>query len=162
MRYWRPFVEETAREVAALAPDEVVLLPLYPQFSTTTTASSLKAWREAYEGPGEVRAVCCYPAEAGLVKPCPADRERLGAGGQPEGLRLLFSAHGLPQKVRRRRRSLSAWQVEGPARGGRSGWAGLGRLDRCATRAGSGRWSGWAHDRRGNRGRRAGVARGCW
>ena len=46
MRYWRPFTEDTACEVAAFAPDQVVLLPLYPQFSTTTTGSSLKAWGE--------------------------------------------------------------------------------------------------------------------
>ena len=37
MRYWRPFSKAAAAQVAAFAPDEVVLLPLYPQFSTTTT-----------------------------------------------------------------------------------------------------------------------------
>ena len=42
MRYWRPFASETARAVAATTPEKVVLLPLYPQYSTTTTASSLK------------------------------------------------------------------------------------------------------------------------
>ena len=56
MRYWKPFDRrDTAEAVAAFAPDEIVLLPLYPQFSTTTTASSLKAWREAYKGPGRRR-----------------------------------------------------------------------------------------------------------
>jgi ferrochelatase len=101
MRYWNPLVEETAKEVAAFAPDEVVLLPLYPQFSTTTTASSLKAWRAAYRGPGLVRAVCCYPdadwfaeAYARLITQTAAKAER-----GPAGLRLLFSAHGLPEKV---------------------------------------------------------------
>jgi len=100
MRYWTPLVEETAREVAAFAPDEIVLLPLYPQFSTTTTASSFGAWRRAYKGPGRTRAVCCYPDEAGLVE---AHARRVEAAwvkaGRPEGLRLLFSAHGLPEKV---------------------------------------------------------------
>ena len=38
MRYWKPLTDETAAAVAAFAPDEIVLLPLYPQFSTTTTA----------------------------------------------------------------------------------------------------------------------------
>jgi len=112
MRYWTPFVQDTAREVAAWAPDEVVLLPLYPQFSTTTTASSLKAWREAYRGPGEVRAVCCYPAETGLVE---AHARRIEAAwaeaGKPEGLRLLFSAHGLPQSCVDAGDPY-AWQVE--------------------------------------------------
>lgn len=43
MRYWHPFVEEAVEAVKEWVPDETVLLPLYPQFSTTTTGSSLKA-----------------------------------------------------------------------------------------------------------------------
>lgn len=100
MRYWKPFAAETAKAVAAFAPDEIVLLPLYPQYSTTTTASSLKDWRAAYKGPGRSRAVCCYPTAGGLVEAhVRAIRERWAAAGAPAGLRLLFSAHGLPQKV---------------------------------------------------------------
>ncbi|MBW8729114.1 MAG: ferrochelatase, partial [Inquilinus limosus] len=47
MRYWHPMSQETAMLVKDFAPDEVILLPLYPQFSTTTTASSLRVWRDA-------------------------------------------------------------------------------------------------------------------
>ena len=99
MRYWNPLTEETARDVAAFAPDRVVLLPLYPQFSTTTTGSSLKAWREVYRGPGEVSAVCCYPQAAGWIEAqAAAIREKLAeAGDRP--VRVLFSAHGVPEKV---------------------------------------------------------------
>jgi ferrochelatase len=100
MRYWKPMSDETARAVAAFAPDEVVLTPLYPQFSTTTTASSLAAWRKAYRGPGRVRAICCYPTLEGLVG---AHTRRIEAAwrgaGSPEPVRLLFSAHGLPKVV---------------------------------------------------------------
>jgi len=100
MRYWKPFAAETAKAVAAFAPDEIVLLPLYPQYSTTTTGSSLKDWRAAYKGPGRSRAICCYPTAGGLVEAhVRAIRERWLAAGAPEGVRLLFSAHGLPQKV---------------------------------------------------------------
>jgi ferrochelatase len=67
MRYWHPMTAETAKAVEAFAPDEIVLLPLYPQFSTTTTASSLKAWGETYRGPGRARAVCCYPEADGFL-----------------------------------------------------------------------------------------------
>lgn len=100
MRYWTPLVEESAKAVAAFAPDEVVLLPLYPQFSTTTTGSSFGAWRRAYKGPGRVRGVCCYPdqdelAEAHAGKIVAAWE----ASGSPEDMKLLFSAHGLPEKV---------------------------------------------------------------
>jgi ferrochelatase len=100
MRYWRPFTQEAARAVAEFEPDEVVLLPLYPQYSTTTTASSLKAWTTAYRGPGRVRAICCYPTQKGFIE---AHAQRIEAAfeaaGRPKPVRLLFSAHGLPEKV---------------------------------------------------------------
>src|SRR5665213_2930674 len=47
MRCWHPFSDAAARAVKAWAPDRIVLLPLYPQFSTTTSASSLADWRRA-------------------------------------------------------------------------------------------------------------------
>lgn len=99
MRYWNPLTEQTAAEVAAYAPDEVVLLPLYPQYSTTTTQSSLKAWNDAYAGPGVSRAVCCYPRAAGWIE---AQAQAIGlkldeAGDAP--VRVLFSAHGIPEKL---------------------------------------------------------------
>jgi ferrochelatase len=100
MRYWHPLTREMARAVEAFAPDEVVLLPLYPQFSTTTTASSLAAWRRAYRGPGHSRAVCCYPKGDGFVEGyARAIQQAWEATGRPEPCRLLFSAHGLPEKV---------------------------------------------------------------
>jgi len=100
MRYWKPFAAETAREVAAYGPDRIVLLPLYPQYSTTTTASSLEAWRRAYAGPGRSRAICCYPTARGLARAhAEAIREAWLTAGKPSGIRLLFSAHGLPKKI---------------------------------------------------------------
>jgi ferrochelatase len=114
MRYWRPFADETARAVAAAKPTKIVLLPLYPQYSTTTTASSLKNWHAAARAAGldcETRAVCCYPAEWGFVEALAgAIRENLAAwSGKPP--RILFSAHGLPKKVIRRGDPYQ-WQVE--------------------------------------------------
>jgi ferrochelatase len=100
MRYWKPLTEDTAREVARFAPDRIVLLPLYPHYSTTTTASSLDAWRKAYDGPGRTDIVCCYPEDDGLIEAHAQNiRATLEAAGSPEGIRVLFSAHGLPQKV---------------------------------------------------------------
>ena len=101
MRYWKPLTGETAKAVKAFAPDEVVLLPLYPQYSTTTTGSSLKAWRRAYRGgPGRVSTVCCYPVDEALVQ-AHADliKAAYDRAGRPGPARLLFSAHGLPEKV---------------------------------------------------------------
>ncbi|WGM37184.1 ferrochelatase [Caulobacter sp. NIBR1757] len=100
MRYWKPLTEETAARVADFGPDEILLLPLYPQFSTTTTGSSLKAWREAYKGPGRSRTVCCWPAgESFLAAHARLIEQAYEAAGRPAKARLLFSAHGLPEKV---------------------------------------------------------------
>ena len=100
MRYWKPRADETAKAVAAFGPDEIVLLPLYPQFSTTTTASSIKDWLRAYKGLGRTRIVCCYPTAPGLVAAHAGTiRQTWENAGRPSNVRLLFSAHGLPQKV---------------------------------------------------------------
>ncbi|MGV8929220.1 MAG: ferrochelatase [Brevundimonas sp.] len=99
MRYWSPLTEETAVDVAAYGPDEIILLPLYPQFSTTTTQSSLKRWAEVYAGSGVSRTVCCYPEAAGWIT-AQADgvKAKLAeAGDQP--IRVLFSAHGIPESL---------------------------------------------------------------
>lgn len=100
MRYWKPFADQTAAEVAAFAPDEIVLLPLYPQYSTTTSASSLKDWAANYKGPGRTRTVCCYPTAQGLIAAHVGQIAATWAkAGEPANVRLLFSAHGLPEKV---------------------------------------------------------------
>jgi len=112
MRYWRPLTAETAAAVAGFAPDEVVLLPLYPQFSTTTTASSLAAWQACYAGRGRNHTICCYPDHHALAEAHAAlIAEAWQAAGSPRNVRLLFSAHGIPERV-----SASGdpyrWQVE--------------------------------------------------
>lgn len=100
MRYWSPVSDETARAVEAYAPDMVVLAPLYPQFSTTTTASSLTAWRKAYRGPGTERCICCYPTMEGVIESHARRIEAAwSAAGAPDRVRLLFSAHGLPARL---------------------------------------------------------------
>lgn len=100
MRYWRPDTAEAASAVEAFAPDDLVLLPLYPQFSTTTSASSLKAWRKAYKGRGRVHEVCCFFDAPGLAASHANHiRATFEAAGRLKGLRLLFSAHGLPERV---------------------------------------------------------------
>jgi ferrochelatase len=98
MRYWHPLAHETAREVKAWGADDVILLPLYPQFSSTTTASADEAWRKAYHGP--THTICCYPA-GDLFAQAHADSilRVWEEGGRPDAPRILFSAHGLPQRT---------------------------------------------------------------
>lgn len=103
MRYWHPFAAETAAAVKAFAPDEIVLLPLYPQFSTTTSGSSFGDWRRAATAAGlaaPTRSLCCYPTLAGFVAAVAARiRPRIAAAQARGRPRVLFSAHGLPKKV---------------------------------------------------------------
>jgi ferrochelatase len=110
MRYWHPFLEDTVRDVKAWGPDEIVLLPLYPQFSTSTTGSSLTGWMEA-DG-GEARTICCYPKANGFIQ-AHADliRKRWQAAGRPDDVRVLLSAHGLPERTVKKGDPYQ-WQVE--------------------------------------------------
>jgi ferrochelatase len=104
MRYWHPLTRDAIAEVRAWQPDEVICLPLYPQFSTTTTASSLAAWRREAARQGltsRMRTVTEYPTATGFIA---ALAERIGplldeAIAQHTKVRLLLSAHGLPLKI---------------------------------------------------------------
>jgi len=103
MRYWHPFAAQCVAQVAAYRPDRIVLLPLYPQFSTTTTGSFLRVWRAAAGAAGlaaPTTEICCYPTESGFIASMAEATERAigraAAFGRP---RVLFSAHGLPKKI---------------------------------------------------------------
>ncbi|HEY2444749.1 MAG TPA: ferrochelatase [Rhizomicrobium sp.] len=115
MRAWNPMSEETAAAVLAFAPDVVVLVPLYPQFSTTTSASSLVAWHAAAAAAGLLaahRRVCCYPWNEGFIAALAARvRECLSLRKSGLDYRVLFSAHGLPQRIVEWGDPY-AWQVE--------------------------------------------------
>jgi ferrochelatase len=103
MRYWKPFSAQAARDVKAWNPDRIVLLPLYPQFSTTTTDSSLKDWSNAAKFAGLAQPtaqICCYPQDNGFVATqvslisTAMTKQRPGVD-----YRLLLSAHGLPKRI---------------------------------------------------------------
>ena len=100
MRYWHPLTREVARAVRNYVPHEVILLPLYPQFSTTTTGSSLSQWNDYAKKVGlttPTRSICCYPTQedfiSGHTKLIVEQLTKMG--GRP---RVIFSAHGLPEK----------------------------------------------------------------
>jgi len=119
MRYWHPFSVQAARAVKSWGAEEVVLLPLYPQYSTTTTGSSLAAWREAAVRVGlaaRTTTVCCYPTDRAYAEATAAwvsevfDAARAQLGAEAP-LRVLFSAHGLPEAIVKRGDPYQ-WQVE--------------------------------------------------
>ncbi len=115
MRCWHPFSDETAAEVARWQPDLIVLLPLYPQFSTTTSGSSLKDWQRAARAAGitaHQSAICCYPELPGFIEALAAlTRETMAKAKPGTSYRLLLSAHGLPKRVIDRGDPYQ-WQIE--------------------------------------------------
>jgi len=118
MRYWHPRSDVTAIEVKGFAPDRIMLLPLYPQFSTTTTKSSLVDWYRAASNTGLVAprvtttALCCYATAGGMIEAQGELIAPLLAAAAAKGpVRLLLSAHGLPERIVKRGDPY-AWQVE--------------------------------------------------
>lgn len=119
MRAWKPFASKGAAAVRAWEPDRVVLLPLYPQFSQTTTGSSLKDWHEAAKAAGltaPTSYICCYPwldgFAAALAK---VISETLAERKADVDYRLLLSAHGLPKRMISKGDPYQ-WQVEKSAK----------------------------------------------
>lgn len=104
MRYWHPFTQEAADEFKGMGVDSVFLMPLYPQYSRTTTGSSFKEWRDLnrdhYRRYFHVKSVRDYYLHPRYVE---AINERIDSTirdrfseEQRQGLHLLFSAHGTP------------------------------------------------------------------
>ncbi len=101
MRYTAPRASDVVEQVRRFRPNRIVLLPLYPQFSTTTSRSSLREWhRLAREIKAPVATVCCYPQDKGFVA-AQADliAESIAMLAPNVRFRLLFSAHGLPERI---------------------------------------------------------------
>ncbi len=102
MRYWHPMTTAAVAAVKKWRPDEIVCLPLYPQYSTTTTRSSLTAWREEAARQGLVtptREVESYPTAPGFIAAVAGAIEDVLAAPGDGKFRLLLSAHGLPLKI---------------------------------------------------------------
>lgn len=106
MRYWHPRVDDAIRQILDAGIEDVLLLPMYPQFARATNSSSLndfnRAARELGAGHLRVRAICCFPDNPKMVQAM-ANAIRPVLEAIPAAERavtpLLFSAHGLPQSV---------------------------------------------------------------
>ncbi len=115
MRHWHPMSDVVVKKVKAFEPEHVILLPLYPQYSTTTTGSAFTDWEKASALAGlraPVTKICCYPVEHTFIAAhAKLVREMYWKASEEGKPRVLFSAHGLPEKV-----VLSGdpyqWQVE--------------------------------------------------
>jgi len=101
MRYWHPFTAEAVAALESAQCDEIVLLPLYPQYSSTTTGSSLNEWNRRFQRNGApVHLVAEFYRHEGyldaLVETIDRTLEGFEVASRPE---LIFSAHSVPLAV---------------------------------------------------------------
>lgn len=100
MRYWHPMTREVMFKVKNGKYDHVVLLPLYPQFSTTTTLSSLREWFENAKNMPLTTQICCYYTHPGFIDAYTfLIHETLSQIRTQKRIRILFSAHSIPQYI---------------------------------------------------------------
>jgi ferrochelatase len=112
MRHWHPMSDEVAGKVKEYSPDEVILLPLYPQFSTTTTLSSIEDFKRALSKVAiklPIKTIGCYPEDEKFIESHVRLIENSIDGRS--NYRILFSAHGLPEKIIKSGDPYQ-WQVE--------------------------------------------------
>ena len=96
MRYTTPSAKEVMKQIEEYNPTEIILLPLYPQFSTTTTGSSVKNFLDYLNLKIPIKTICCYPIEEDFIK---AHASLIKEKILYKDIRILFSAHGLPEKI---------------------------------------------------------------
>lgn len=102
MRYWKPLSAEVAKKVMEYDPSQIILLPLYPQFSSATSDSSLKEFTQKLDKEIPTKTICCYPTEPEFIKSHALLIKQTimkSYDGNLAKFRFLFSAHGLPQKL---------------------------------------------------------------
>ncbi|MFL6277955.1 MAG: ferrochelatase [Blastocatellia bacterium] len=101
MRYWKPFTEEALEQIMRDEISHLVVLPLYPQFSVSTTGSSLNRMNELikerrYRLP-RASVVCSYEDDEGYISALAASvAEKLAEFPNPGQTHILFSAHSVP------------------------------------------------------------------
>ena len=99
MSYGNPSLKSAVDDLMAQGVNKLIVLPLYPQFSTTTTGSSFKAWKETSSFTVPSSEIESYPTDPGFIA-ASVELVRQGLAEAGAGkTRVLFSAHGLPEKI---------------------------------------------------------------
>jgi ferrochelatase len=114
MRCWHPRAEDIIKKVKDFNPDQIILLPLYPQYSNATSGSSIKEWLDICKKEKlktETKIICCYPTEKDFILSYASlIREKINISNLSETT-LVFSAHGLPEN-KIKQGDPYQWQVE--------------------------------------------------
>ena len=112
MRCWNPRAKDVIKDVQLFNPDEIVLMPLYPQYSAATSGSSIKEWKNVCKENNynvKTSTICCYPTDNNFINA--HTKEIIKKIKDLKNFKLIFSAHGLPEKNIKKGDPYQ-WQVE--------------------------------------------------
>ena len=114
MRCWHPRATDVIKKVKKFNPKQIILLPLYPQYSNATSGSSINEWQEVCKKENlevETKVICCYPTEKDFILSyAKLIKEKIDLN-KLEETTLVFSAHGLPEN-KIKKGDPYQWQVE--------------------------------------------------
>jgi len=99
MRCWHPRAIDIIKKVKEYNPLEIILLPLYPQYSASTSGSSIEEWKDLCKKENykvKTKTICCYPTENNFIE-SHTNLIKTTIKGLDKNFKLLFSAHGLPE-----------------------------------------------------------------
>ena len=114
MRCWHPRAVDVIKQVKEYNPEEIILLPLYPQFSAATSGSSINEWKNLCKKENyrvKTKTVCCYPTENNFILSHVNLIKKTIKNLENNNFKLLFSAHGLPEN-KIKKGDPYQWQVE--------------------------------------------------
>ena len=112
MRCWHPRAENVINQVINYNPEEIILMPLYPQYSAATSGSSIKEWNDVCKKKNfkvKTSTICCYPTDKNFIEA--HKNEIVKKIKDLNNFKLIFSAHGLPEKNIKKGDPYQ-WQVE--------------------------------------------------
>jgi ferrochelatase len=103
MRYWHPLIQKVADELSGSDYERIVLLPLFPQFSKTTTGSAFNEWERTFHGSAamlsRVSSYHDHPAYIAAVNGRIDEAMKQFPANARADVRILFSAHGIPESL---------------------------------------------------------------
>ncbi|MDC3349565.1 ferrochelatase [Candidatus Pelagibacter ubique] len=112
MRCWNPRANDVIKDVQSFNPEEIILMPLYPQYSAATSGSSIKEWKNVCKKNNyhvKTSTICCYPTDQNFINA--HTKEIVKKIKNLKNFKLIFSAHGLPEKNIKKGDPYQ-WQVE--------------------------------------------------
>ena len=114
MRCWHPRASDVIKKVREYNPEEIILLPLYPQYSASTSGSSINEWGDLCKKKNyhvKTKTICCYPTENNFIASHISLIKKTLKVIEDNNFKLIFSAHGLP-KSKIKKGDPYQWQVE--------------------------------------------------